>query len=44
MPKNNYEKNLSDLNIDDIFERKIEIGAVIQFSLLQKLIEEFIKR
>ena len=44
MPKNNYEENLSDLNIDDIFERKIEIGAVIQFSLLQKLIEEFIKR
>ena len=44
MPKNNYEEYLSDLNIDDIFERKIEIGAVIQFSLLQKLIEEFIKR
>ena len=31
-------------NINDIFERKIEIGAVIQFNLLQKLIEEFIKR
>lgn len=31
-------------NINDIFERKIEVGAVIQFSLLQSLIEEFIKR
>ena len=31
-------------NINDIFERKIEIGAVIQFNLFQKLIEEFIKR
>ena len=35
---------LIDENINDIFERKIEVGAVIQFNLLQRLIEEFIKR
>ena len=35
---------LLDENINDIFERKIEVGAVIQFNLLQRLIEEFIKR
>ena len=35
---------ISDNNINDIFERKIEVGAVIQFNLLQRLIEEFIKR
>ena len=35
---------LDENNINDIFERKIEVGAVIQFSLLQRLIEEFIKR
>ena len=35
---------LMDENINDIFERKIEVGAVIQFNLLQRLIEEFIKR
>ncbi len=33
-----------DINIDSIFERKIELGAVIQFSLLQRVLEEFIKR
>ena len=33
-----------DDNINDIFERKIKVGAVIQFNLLQRLIEEFIKR
>ena len=38
------ENNISDDNINDIFERKIEIGSVIQFNLLQRLIEEFIKR
>ena len=31
-------------NINDIFDRKIEVGPIIQFDLLQKLIEEFIKR
>ena len=35
---------ISENNINDIFERKIEVGAVIQFNLLQRLIEEFIKR
>ena len=35
---------IDDNNINDIFERKIEVGAVIQFNLLQRLIEEFIKR
>ena len=35
---------LLDNNINDIFERKVEVGAVIQFNLLQRLIEEFIKR
>ena len=38
------EKILLDDNIKDIFEQKIEIGAVIQFNLLQRIIEEFIKR
>ena len=33
-----------DIDIDSIFERKIELGAVIQFNLLQKVLEEFIKR
>ena len=38
------EKILLDDNIRDIFEQKIEVGAVIQFNLLQRIIEEFIKR
>ena len=38
------ETFLLDENINNIFERKIEVGAVIQFNLLQRLIEEFIKR
>ena len=33
-----------DIDINSIFERKIELGAVIQFNLLQKVLEEFIKR
>jgi len=40
----NNDKIKENYNIDAIFERKIEIGAVIQFNLLQKIIEEFIKR
>ena len=40
----NNDKIQENFNIDAIFERKIEIGAVIQFNLLQKIIEEFIKR
>ena len=44
MPKDNNDECLKDINIEDIFERKIEIGAVIQFSLLQRIIEEFIKK
>ena len=39
-----HEKILLNDNINDIFEQKIEVGAVIQFDLLQRLIEEFIKR
>ena len=35
---------INDNNINDIFEQKIEVGAVIQFNLLQRIIEEFIKR
>ena len=35
---------INDNNINDIFEQKIQVGAVIQFNLLQKIIEEFIKR
>ena len=38
------EQILLNDNINDIFERKIEVGAVIQFNLLQRIIEEFIKR
>ena len=34
----------SDIDINSIFERKIELGAVIQFNLLQRVLEEFIKR
>ena len=34
----------SQLDINSIFERKIELGAVIQFNLLQRVLEEFIKR
>ena len=37
-------KHSKDIDIDSIFERKIELGAVIQFNLLQKVLEEFIKR
>ena len=44
MSKIDFEEYLPNLNIDDIFERKIEVGSLIQFSLLQKIIEEFIKR
>ena len=35
---------INDNDINSIFERKIELGAVIQFNLLQRIIEEFIKR
>ena len=34
----------SNIDINSIFERKIELGAVIQFDLLQTVLEEFIKR
>ena len=34
----------SEADINSIFERKIELGAVIQFNLLQTVLEEFIKR
>ena len=34
----------SNDNINAIFDKKIEVGAVIQFNLLQRLIEEFITR
>ena len=44
MSKINFEEYFQNLNIDDIFERKIEVGSLIHFSLLQKIIEEFIKR
>ena len=44
MNNSKAELLLLDDNINDIFERKIEVGAVIQFNLLQRLIEEFIKR
>ena len=44
MNNSKAELLLLDDNIYDIFERKIEVGAVIQFNLLQRLIEEFIKR
>ena len=44
MNNSKAELLLLDENINDIFERKIEVGAVIQFNLLQRLIEEFIKR
>ena len=37
-------KHSKDIDIDSIFERKIELGSVIQFNLLQKVLEEFIKR
>lgn len=37
-------KHSKEIDIDSIFERKIELGAVIQFNLLQKVLEEFIKR
>ena len=37
-------KHSKDIDIDSIFERKIELGAVIQFNLVQKNLEEFIKR
>ena len=44
MSKLEFEEYLPNLNIDDIFDRKMEIGALIHFGLLQKIIEEFIKR
>ena len=32
------------ININDIFDKKIELGPLLQFNLLQKVIEEFINR
>ena len=32
------------INVNDIFEKKIEIGPLLEFQLLQKIIEEFIER
>ena len=37
-------KNELSLPINDIFDRKIELGPLIQFNLLQAVIEEFILR
>ena len=44
MSKVDFEEYFANFNIDDIFERKIEVGTLIHFNLLQKIIEEFIKR
>ena len=38
------EEFLPKINVDDIFDRKMEIGSLIQYNLLQIIIEEFIKR
>ena len=32
------------ININDIFDKKVELGPLLQFNLLQKIIEEFINR
>ena len=32
------------ININDIFDKKIELGPLLQFNVLQKIIEEFINR
>ena len=32
------------ININDIFDKKVELGPLLQFNLLQKVIEEFINR
>ena len=44
MLKIDDEEFLPKINVDDIFDRKIEIGSLIQYNLLQIIIEEFIKR
>ena len=38
------EINPIKININDIFDKKIELGPLLQFNLLQKVIEEFINR
>ena len=32
------------INVNDIFDEKVELGPLLQFNLLQKVIEEFINR
>ena len=44
MAESNEKPLHNNNNISDIFDKKAEVGAVIQFNLLQQLIEEFIKR
>ena len=44
MTEINKKPLFTDDNINDIFDKKMEVGAVIQFNLLQRLIEEFISR
>ena len=38
------EINPVKININDIFDKKVELGPLLQFNLLQKIIEEFIDR
>lgn len=40
----NVEINYDLINISDIFDEKVQINSLFHFSLIQKIIEEFIKR
>ena len=42
--KDIIEINPVKININDIFDKKVELGPLLQFNLLQKVIEEFIDR
>ena len=44
LEENMLEIQPMKININDIFDKKIEIGPLLEFKLLQKIIEEFINR
>ena len=44
LEENMLEIQPMKININDIFDKKIEIGPLLEFKLFQKIIEEFINR
>ena len=44
LKENIFEIKPMKIDINDIFDKKIELAPLLEFNLLQKIIEEFINR